>query len=406
MTEVGRMDTGVLNHIRVLEVGQLVAAPSAGRILADFGADVIKVEPLEGDPLRRWGHMSPSGDSWWWYMQSRNKRLVAVNLKTEKGQQIIRDLAREADVLIANLRPGRLEKWKLGYTELATINPGLVYVDISGFGLSGPYRDRAGFGNIAEAMGGIRYITGFPEQPPVRTGVSLGDELAALYAVIGTLLALHKRKDDPQGLGEHVDVALTESVLGITEALVPEFVNANIIQERTGNQLLRAAPSNTYPTRDGRWIAIGANSSATFQALAEVMGQPGLKSDPRFRSNECRVKHAGVLDTLIADWTAQYDLNVLMDRLMSAGVPAGPVMTARDIACDPQIRARNMIHYAPTPNGKSVGMLGVVPRLTRNPGTIRWAGGEIGQHTDEVLMELLGASFSQLAQWREQGVIR
>ncbi|PSR24674.1 formyl-CoA transferase [Sulfobacillus thermosulfidooxidans DSM 9293] len=398
------MDTMSLQGIRVLEIGQLVAAPSAARILADFGADVIKVEPLDGDPLRHWGAMSPLGHSWWWSMQSRNKRLIAVNLKHPTGQHIIRELAKQSDVLIANLRPGRLAQWELGYEHLHSLNPKLIYVDISGFGLTGPYRDRPGFGNIAEAMGGIRYITGFPDRPPVRTGVSLGDELAALYAVIGILIALVQRGRD--GLGEHIDVSLVESVLAITEALIPDYVNAGIIQERTGNQLLRAAPSNTYPTRDQQWIAIGANSSATFEALTTVMQQPQLVNDPRFSSNEQRVRHATELDTLIAAWTIEHDLSDLMQRLLQAGIPAGPVMSARDIAEDVQIQFRQMIAYAPQDNGEPTGMLGIVPKLTRHPGKVRWAGGSIGQHTEDVLTTLLHISPTELAVWREQGIIR
>ncbi len=395
-----------LEGIRVLELGQLVAAPSAGRILADFGADVIKVEPLGGDPLRKWGNVSPSGSSWWWFMQSRNKRLIAVDLKNPTGQEIVRGLASQVDVVIENLRPGRLERWNLGYDQISAINPAIIYVSISGFGLTGPYRERAGFGNIAEAMGGVRYITGFADRPPVRTGVSLGDELAALQAVIGILLALHKRDHDPARRGDYVDVALTESVLSITEALIPEYVNANIVQERTGNQLLRAAPSNTYPTRDNHWIAIGANSSGTFLLLVEAMGREDLLKDERFATNPGRVAHAALLDDIIASWTSQYPLRELMDILTNAGVPAGPVMSAADIAADAQVQARGIIENVTSEGHEPVGMLGVVPRLTRHPGHIRWVGGDIGQHTDEVLRDLVHASPENLAEWRSSRVIR
>ena len=395
-----------LDGIRVLELGQMVAAPSAGRILADFGADVIKVEPLGGDPLRKWGHASPSEPSWWWFMQSRNKRLIAVDLKNPKGQHIVRKLASQVDVVIENLRPGRLERWNLGYDRISAINPAIIYVSISGFGLTGPYRERAGFGNIAEAMGGIRYITGFADRPPVRTGVSLGDELAALQAVIGVLLALHKRDQDPARHGDHIDVALTESVLSITEALIPEYVNANIVQERTGNQLLRAAPSNTYPTRDNRWIAIGANSSGTFLLLAKAMGREDLLKDERFATNPGRVAHAALLDDIIASWTSQYLLGDLMGILTQAGVPAGPVMSAADIAVDAQVQARGIIEYVTREGRDPVGMLGVVPRLAHHPGHIRWPGGTIGQHTDEVLRDLVQATPENLADWRSSGIIR
>mgnify|MGYP001770664881 CR=1 FL=1 len=399
------MPSKSLNGVRVLELGQMVAAPSASRILADFGADVIKVEPLSGDPLRHWGQLAPSGDSWWWAMQARNKRLVAVNLHTAEGQQIVRDLVPHVDVVIANLRPGRLEQWRLGYEALSEIHPGLIYVSISGFGATGPYRERAGFGNIAEAMGGIRYITGYPDRPPVRTGVSLGDELAALYAVIGTLMALYRRQNDPQGRGDFVDVALTESVMAITEALIPEYVNAGIIQERTGNQLLRAAPSNTYPTRDRKWIAIGANSQGTFTALAGLMGRADLVDDPRFLTNTDRVRHADILDDLIATWTIQHDLADLLRWLEESGVPAGPVMNAKDIVEDPQVKARGFIRFVPGPGGQSVGMGGIVPRMQQGEGAIRWAGGAVGSHTTEVLTELLGVDSAQIERWRQNGIV-
>ena len=339
-------------------------------------------------------------------MQSRNKRLIAVDLKSPTGQEIVRELASQVDVVIENLRPGRLERWNLGYDQISAINPAIIYVSISGFGLTGPYRERAGFGNIAEAMGGVRYITGFADRPPVRTGVSLGDELAALQAVIGILLALHKRDHDPARRGDYVDVALTESVLSITEALIPEYVNANIVQERTGNQLLRAAPSNTYPTRDNHWIAIGANSSGTFLLLVEAMGREDLLKDERFATNPGRVAHAALLDDIIASWTSQYPLRELMDILTNAGVPAGPVMSAADIAADAQVQARGIIENVTSEGHEPVGMLGVVPRLTRHPGHIRWVGGDIGQHTDEVLRDLVHASPENLAEWRSSRVIR
>ncbi len=395
-----------LDGIRILELGQLVAAPSAGRILADFGADVIKVEPLDGDPLRKWGKLAPSGSSWWWMTQSRNKRLIAVNLKTSAGQEIIRKLVSQVDVILENLRPGQLDRWNLGYDQVSRLNPKIIYVSISGFGLTGPYRDRAGFGNIAEAMGGIRYITGFPDRPPVRTGVSLGDELAALQAVIGALLALYKRDHGPSQQAEHVDVALTESVLSITEALIPEYVNASIVQERTGNQLLRAAPSNTYATRDNRWIAIGANSPKTFHLLMKAMDQEDIVQDERFRTNSGRVRHAAILDEIIAHWTSQYALEELMEILTQIGVPAGPVMSAEDIVQDRQVKARALIEHVPGIGHEEVGMLGVVPRLSRHPGHIRWSGGSIGQNTDEVLQEFVQASSEDLIQWREAGIIR
>lgn len=395
-----------LDGLRVLEFGQFVAAPSVGRILADFGAEVIKIEPLEGDPLRHWGEGPTNSGSWWWCTQSRNKRLVSINLKTEEGRRLARELAKHCDVLIENLYPGRLESWQLGYDQIVAENPSIIYASISGFGQSGPYRDRPGFGNVAESMGGIRYVTGFEDRPPVRTGISIGDELAALQAVIGILMALHRRDIDPERSGDFVDVALTEAVLSVTEGLLPEYVNAGVIQERTGNQLLRAAPSNIYPTFDGRWIAISANSAGTFEKLAAAMGREDMRTDDRFSTNKGRVEHVDELDRDIAEWTCKYDLKVLVDLLVDAGVPAGPVMSARDIAEDPQVRARNMIYYASTPDGEQVGMLNVVPKLRNSPGQIRWAGGTVGQHTEAILTEILKYSPEAISHLRNVGAIR
>ena len=395
-----------LDGLRVVEFGQFVAAPSAGRILADFGAEVVKVEAPSGDPLRGWGADSGGSDSWWWRMQARGKRLVAIDHRTLEGRRVSFELARRCDVLIANLRPGRMESWGLGYAEVAAANPAIIYASISGFGASGPYRERPGFGNIAEAMGGIRYVTGFADRPPVRTGLSVGDELAALQAVIGILLALHRRDQDPEHPGEFVDVALNESVLSITEGLIPDYANAGIVQERTGNQLLRSAPSNIYPAADGRWVAISANSNKTFANLAKAMNQPELADDPRLQTNAGRVAAAGELDELISSWTAQHDHDSLLELLAGAGVPSGPVMSARDICEDPQIRARKMIRHTSTRSGDPVQMLDVIPRLANSPGAIRWAGGEVGEDTDAVLAEYLGYPTHEIKRLRDSGAIR
>lgn len=394
-----------LQGLRVLELGQLVAAPSVGRMFADFGADVVKVEPPTGDPLRHWGH-GPSGASWWWQSQARSKRLIAIDLHKAEGREVVRDLARRSDVLVENFRPGKLLEWHLDYDRLSQENPSLIYASISGYGQTGPYRERAGFGNIAESMGGIRYITGFPDRPPVRTGVSIGDELAALHAVIGILAALHRRAGDPHHRGDYVDVALTESVLSITEGLIPEYVNQGLVQERSGNTLSRSAPSNIYPTRDGQWIAIGANSPGTFPKLAALMKRSDMVEDPRFSTNETRVANVEELDAIISDWTRTFGMDDLVDLLAEAGVPAGPVMSAKDIAEDPQIGARAMIRHVPSDTGVPVGMLDVVPKLRHGAGRIRWAGGPIGQHTDSVLTEVLGYTREQIQSLHECGVVR
>ncbi|RIV23105.1 CoA transferase [Alicyclobacillaceae bacterium I2511] len=400
------MGIPALKGIRVLEIGNLVAAPSAGRILADFGADVIKVEPPEGDPLRKWGRESPTGSSWWWHMQARNKRLVAVDLKSEAGRGVVRNLAGQCDLLIENLRPGRLNSWGLGYADLIVENPGLIYITISGYGLTGPYKDRPGFGHIAESMGGIRHVTGYPDQPPVRTGISLGDEVAALQAVIGGLMALYRREVDPNHRGDYVDVALTESILALTEAMLPEYLQVGIVQERTGNQLLRAAPSNIYPTVDKRWVAIGANTTKTFASLVNLMGKPELAMDSRYQTNPDRVAHVSELDDLIAAWTAQKSLQWLLTQLNNSGVPAGPVMTAKDMAEDAQFLARDMILHVPDANLGAVGMPGVVPKLVRHGGEVRCPGGALGQNTKEVLRDILKISDEKLQELEEAGVIR
>ncbi len=399
-------ETPPLDGLRVIEFGQLVAAPSVGRILADFGADVVKVEAPGGDPLRSWGATSGGSGSWWWRMQARGKRLVAIDHNNPEGRRVSLGLTKGCDVLVANLRPGRMESWGLGYAEVSAANPAIVYANISGFGATGPYRMRPGFGNIAEAMGGLRYVTGYADRPPVRTGLSLGDELAALQAVIGILLALRRRETDPGHRGEFVDVALNESVLAITEGLIPEYANASIVQERTGNQLLRSAPSNIYPTSDGRWVAISANSTTTFVSLAKVMNRPELADDPRLMTNPGRVAAADELDEAITSWSLQHDHDSLLDLLDGAGIPSGPVMSAKEIYEDPQLSARNMIRRTHTRSGDPVEMLGVVPTLTSSPGTIRWAGGEIGEDTDAVLAEYLGLPPHEVERLREHGAVR
>ncbi len=400
------MTIPALQGLRVLEIGNLVAAPSAGRILADFGAEVIKLESLDGDPLREWGRPSPTGSSWWWHMQSRNKRLISVDLKTQEGRKLVHQLAQKCDVLIENLRPGRLNSWGLGYADLVEGNPGIIYVSISGYGLTGPYQDRPGFGHIAESMGGIRYVTGFPDMPPVRTGVSLGDEVAALQAVIGALMALYRRQVDPEHKGDYVDVALTESVLALTEAMLPEYLQEGVVQERTGNQLLRAAPSNIYPTQDGRWLAIGANSSKTFKSLMTLMDKPELAEEGGYATNTDRVAHVNQLDALISNWTTQRPLDKLLAQLHDAGVPAGAVMDARDIAEDPQFKAREMVVHVPGPGETKVGMTGVVPKLLHHGGHIHHAGGNIGEDTKDVLSHLLQLSEDEMKELERAGIIR
>ncbi|WAH36806.1 CaiB/BaiF CoA transferase family protein [Alicyclobacillus dauci] len=331
-----------LEGIRVLELGSVVAGPFASRLLADFGAEVIKIEPKSGDPLRTWGRMSPNGWSWWWYSQARNKKLMVVDLHKQEGQDIVRELISKSDALIENFRPGTMAKWKLGYEDAKRINPGIVYTSISGYGQTGPYSTRPGFGNIAESMSGMRYVTGFPDHPPVRVGFSIGDEITALYAVIGTLMSLLRRERAQDRQGDFIDVGLTEAVFSLTEASLTEYLHEGVVQQRSGNQLARSAPSNIYATKDDRWIAIGANTDKIFPRLLGAMNRLDLQSDSRFQGNQARVKHAHELDEIISAWTQQFSLSEVNQILSDHDVPAGPVMSVADIANDPQYQHREM----------------------------------------------------------------
>ncbi|WP_328702311.1 CaiB/BaiF CoA transferase family protein [Alicyclobacillus suci] len=394
-----------LEDIRVLELGSLIAGPFATRLLADFGAEVIKIESPHGDPLRKWGLLTETGDSWWWQAQARNKKLMTLDLNHPEAQQIVRDLICESDILVENFRPGQMEKWDLGYDELTKRNPGLVYVSVSGFGQSGPYRDRPGFGNIAESMSGMRYVTGFPDLPPVRVGFSIGDEIAALYAVFGALMALLRRERHHDGLGDHIDVALTEAVFSMTEGAMTEYKHTGVIQQRTGNALKRSAPSNIYPTKDDKWMAIGANTPRIFPRLLKAMGREDLIEHPKFIDNQARLANIEELDQLIADWTKQFLLAELWETLNAYEVPAGPVMNVADIASDPHYIDREMIIEAPSEDLGAVFMPGIVPKLKNFPGHVEHAGHRLGHDTVWVLKSLLHWDDDRVAAAMEQGVI-
>lgn len=398
-----------LQGVRVLELGSFVAAPTATRLLADFGAEVIKVEaPGVGDELRFWGTMLPTRDgdiSAWFLAQSRNKRLITLDLRHPDGQALARQLIAKVDIVVENFRPGRLEAWNLGYEQMQAVNPRIVLVRISGFGQTGPYRERAGYGNVSEAMGGLRYVTGYPDRPPVRVGVSLGDALAAQQAAFGALLAL--RVAEQTGEGQVVDVAITEAVFAVTEAMLTEYVHAGIVRERTGNLLTRAAPSNVYLTGDQHWLAIGGNGERVFRRLCDAMSQPGLADDPRFTDNAARVAHAAELDALIQQWVSEHSLTTLQMLLDAAGVPAGPVYSIADIAADPQFRARGMVACIPDarmPAGKVV-LPGVTPRLTATPGAVRQAVWALGADNHTVYAEWLGLDRRTLEHLEAEGVI-
>jgi formyl-CoA transferase len=399
-----------LSGVRVVELGSFVAGPTTTRILADFGADVIKLEsPGGGDELRQWGEQIETRDgrrvSAWWLSQARNKRFVTLNLRSAPGQELALALIAQSDIVVENFRPGRLESWNLGYERMREVNPRVVLVRVSGYGQTGPYRDKAGYGNVSESMGGLRYITGYPDRPPVRVGVSLGDTLAAQQAAFGALLAL--RVAEHTGCGQIVDVAITEAVFAVTEGMLTEYTHKGVVRERSGNKLLRAAPSNVYQTGDNKWIAIGGNGENVFRRFAAAMGTPELAADSRFADNRARVANHDVLDEIIGRWTGAHTLSEVQRTLDAAGVPAGPVMSIADIAADPQFQARGMVARTPDarmPEG-AVIMPGVVPRLTETPGKITHAGGELGADNQAIFDDLLGLDADRLAALEADGVI-
>lgn len=394
---------GPLRGVKVIELGSLIAGPYAAAVLAQFGAEVVKIEPPgTGDPLRSWRKLH-NGTSYWWYSQSRNKKSVTLNLKSPRGQQIVRALVKDADIVIENFRPGFLEPLGLGWEQLSRENPKLIMVRISGYGQTGPYRERPGFAAIAESMGGLRYLSGFPDRPPVRVGVSLGDSLASLYGVIGALLALHHLKSDG-GKGQLIDVALYEAVFGVMESLIPEFSALGHIRERTGATLPGIAPSNTYPCADGRYVIIAGNSDGIFVRLMRAIGRADLAADPRLEHNEGRVQHAARLDEAISAFTSSRPSPEVLRILEAADVPCGKIYTAADIHEDPQYRARSMIETHALPDGTPVDLPAVVPKLSETPGGTRWVGPALGEHTEEILASL-GIDAQAVAALRKDGVV-
>jgi len=391
-----------LEGIKVLELGQLIAGPFAGKFFAEFGAEVIKVEPPEGDPLRKWRNLY-KGTSLWWYVQNRNKKSVTVNLRAPEGREVVRRLAKNADVVIENFRPGTLEKWGLGYEQLAMENPGIVMLRLSGFGQSGPYRDQAGFGAIAESMGGLRYVTGFPDRPPVRPNLSIGDALASLHGVIGVLVALRHREANG-GKGQVVDVALYEAVFNMMEGALPEYDVFKEPRERTGSNLTGIVPSNTYLTRDGQHVVIGANADSIFRRLMNVMGRADLAEDPSLSDNAGRAKRAAELDRVIGEWTSRQDAEDVVRLLNDAQVPNGKIYSMADIVRDAQYLARDMIREVRLKDGTPIKVPGVVPKLSKTPGDIDWVGPELGEHTALVLAAH-GYSQAEIAGLRERKAI-
>jgi formyl-CoA transferase len=385
----------------VLELGSLIAGPFCAKTLGDFGAEVIKIEPPgEGDALRKWRRMR-NGTSLWWHVQSRNKKSVTCDLRKPEGQQIVRRLAREAHIVIENFRPGALERWNLGWDELSRANPKLVLVRISGYGQTGPYRERPGFAAIAEAVGGFRYVNGFPDRPPARPNLSLGDTLAALHGVIGALLALHAVQKG--GPGQVIDVALYEAVFNCMESLLPEFDAHGYVRERSGSALPGIAPSNLYPCRDG-YVLIAGNADSLFNRLMSAIDRADLRDDPALARNDGRAREMERIDAAIGEWTARRTQAEVLAAMEDAAVPAGRIYSAADIARDPHFAARGMIESITAADGEPLKVPGIIPKLSATPGAIRAAAPGLGQHTEEVLRSV-GYSDEAIGQLKTQGII-
>ncbi len=392
-----------LDGIRVLELGQLIAGPFSTKILAEFGAEVIKIEPpVTGDPLRKWRKLH-NGTSVWWASQSRNKKSVTLNLHSQEGQDLIRQIIKDIDVVVENFRPGTLEKWGLGFDELKKINSKLVMLRISGYGQTGPYKDRPGFGVVGEAMGGLRHLSGEPGRPPVRVGVSIGDSLSALHGVIGVLLALRER-DKPDGEGQVIDVALYESVFNMMESLIPEYDFFNEIRQPAGSSLPGITPSNAYLCADNKYALIAGNGDSIFKRLMQLIGRDDMAEDPRFAQNDGRAQHAEYIDSVIGLWAAQLPLESVLQQLHDAKIPAGKIYDAKDIAEDPHFLAREMLIQGELEDGTPITLPGIVPKLSATPGRVDHKAPTLGQDNDEFFSQL-GIDKDTLADWQKNGII-
>jgi crotonobetainyl-CoA:carnitine CoA-transferase CaiB-like acyl-CoA transferase len=400
---------GLLSGLRVLEIGHFVAAPFCTRLLADLGADVIKIEPPGGDPVRQWGKQV-NGHSLWWSLHGRNKRSVTLNLKHPKAAGLVLRLVADCDGLVENFRPGQLERLGLGEAALKQARPDLVVAHISGFGQDGPYRDRAAFGVIGEAVGGLRYLSDHPpgvsNLPPVRVGISIGDSIAGVFAAFGIMAAVWKRdRVGGDGQGRSLDVALTDSILSLMEGMLPEYGALGAIRQPTGSRIPTAAPSNAYPTADGKWILIAANSEPLFGRLARLIELPELLDDPRFKGNQARVQHVDELDAIIAAWSRRHAAAEADAVLSAADIPCTLVYTAAECAADPQFRHRAMVQEVDDPHFGRILHAGVVPHVPEAPGSVRWPGPAVGAHTDEVMTQLLGLRPEEIAALRTEGVL-
>ena len=393
-----------LSGIRVVEVGQLLAGPFAGTILAYFGAEVIKVEPpVTGDPIRQW-RVLQDGTSLWWRSLGRNKKCITLNLKTQQGRDLAQRLIERADVLIENFRPGTMEDWGLGPDAIKPRNPGLIYTRISGYGQTGPYARRPGYASVCEGFGGLRYVNGYPGQPPVRPNLSMGDTLAGLHAVLGILMSLWQRNKHQEQRGQTVDVALYEAVFNLMEAVVPEYDGAGVIREPSGSTVTGIVPTNTYRCRDGKYVIIGGNGDSIFHRLMKAAGRSDMANDPRLANNAGRVQHEREIDAALSAWTATLDSTHVLEILEAARVPAGPIYNAVDMMGDPHFQARGMFEQV-TVNGKSLKIPAIPPKLENTPGVTEWPGPEIGTHNLEIYGSFLGLSDNELARLKEAGII-
>ena len=395
---------GPLANLRVIEVGTLIAGPFCGQILGDLGAEVIKVEaPGVGDPMRHWGREKAGGKSLWWPVVARNKKAITLDLRRLEGQQLLRDLIGKADFLVENFRPGTMEKWGCGYAQLSSLNPGLIMVRVSGYGQTGPLSGQAGFGAIGEAMGGLRYVVGDPTTPPSRVGISIGDSLAATFAAVGALSALHYRHSS--GRGQIVDSAIYEAVLNMMESLITEYDQSGYIRERSGAILPQIAPSNVYGTRDGSLVVIAANQDTVFKRLTEAMGEPSLAARPEYCNHSARGSHQAELDARISNWARTLTRDELLGKMRAFGVPAGLIYRAPEMLADAHFQAREAIVEVPHPDFGTLKMQNVAPKLSQTPGGIRTPSPALGQHNDEIYLDLLGLEPARYRELQERAII-
>lgn len=392
-----------LDGIRVVEMGQLLAGPFTGTILAYFGAEVIKVEPPSGDPVRGWRQLDDNGLAYWWRSLGRNKKSVTLDLKSQRGQELARDLIKTADVVVENFRPGMMEKWGLGPDTMKVENPDLIYARISGYGQDGPYASKPGYASVTEGFGGFRYINGEPGKPPVRTNISLGDTLSAIHAALGVTLAIIQRAK-PGGTGQVIDVALYESVFNLMEGIVPEYDGAGVIREPSGSTITGIVPTNTYLCQDGKYVVIGGNGDSIFRRLMTVAGRPDMAENPEMAENSGRVVHQEAIDAALAEWCAGHSSTFIIEALEQARVPVGPIYNVVDMLADEHYNARGMFEQVEI-DGKPLKIPAILPKLADTPGRTEWPGGDVGSHNEEILKGTLNLTEGDLVQLREAGVI-